>query len=211
MTPLPRAQSTPTTPPRAVFVTQPSPMMGGSHRGVVAAVAGVFFAFAFVAASADAAATSNDAVRFTPSVKQRAGAIPCDYKVTDTVLVDAPCAGKCGLDRQYVVNRRVQMWMPGTPQSEKHLFQWKADFFCTPTRALGKGAPAGEGKSQPLACVEMVSPSIEKLCAIAPITVMCGWATTPRLSRAAAAALVAAVPKVSIGSITQCMPEVATI
>lgn len=196
-------------------------MTGSYRRSVVATVAGALLSVALVAGSTDAAAASTPLVLTDTAIKESLGVgavraagerVPCDYKVTDTVVVEAPCAGKCGVNRPYRVNRVLQMWATGTPRLKDPFCVIPYEALCTPTRALAGGEPAGEGKSSAFRCVTMLFPSFNKFCPHAPKTPGCGWETTARLSRAAATALKAAVPKVPKLWITQCKkPEVATI
>lgn len=196
-------------------------MMGASRRTAVATVMGVLLSVALVAAVTGSVRAGAPAVRPALAFHELMATdgalatgdelIPCDYAVTSRVVVDAPCRGKCGLGRQYRVNQQVDMWAPGTPQTEKSLFYYTAEWLCTPTRALAGPARSGKVGRHALTCLAMWSPSYKELCVHAPKTPGCGWKTQPRLTWAAAAALKAAVPPPEKQFITQCLPKPATI
>lgn len=196
-------------------------MAGSCRRSVLATVAGALLSVALVAGSTGAAATSTSLDLFDTAIKESLGAgavrdagelVPCDYTLTDTVLVEAPCKGKCGVDRPYRVNRVLKIWATGTPRSKDPICILPYNALCTPTRAFSGGAAADEAKRPAFQCVTMLFPCFKELCPHAPKTLGCGWETTAHLSRAAAAALKAALPKMPKRSITVCTkPEVATI
>lgn len=182
-------------------------MTGGCRRAAVAAVAVVVLSVAQAGATTTPLGRA-DRTLHALSGKQVVGdavqAIPCDYNWTDTVVVDAPCAGPCGVDRQYRVNRVVRVWTPGTPKTEEPLNYYKVEWMCTPTdRLVGYSRPKNPA-GKPLTCLAIWEPTLPLLCAHSPATVGCGWATAPRLSGAAAAAIKAALPPPSKASITYC-------
>lgn len=195
--------------------------MGASRRAAVAAVTGVLLSVALVAAVTGSARGGSPLVRTTLAFHEPTAAdgtlaargerIPCDYAVTNEVVVDAPCRGKCGLGRQYRVNQHIKMWAPGTRRTEKPLFGFTHDWLCTPTRALAGPARSGKAGRHALTCLSMWLPAFKELCAHMPRAPGCGWKTTPRLTAAAAAALKAAVPPPPAQHITQCRREPATI
>ncbi|GAB0491677.1 hypothetical protein MMPV_002931 [Pyropia vietnamensis] len=134
------------------------------------------------------------------------GRVPCDYNVTNTVLVDerSCITYKCGLARHYRVSQRVNMWAPGTPKSKMPLFYYTIDYLCTPTRMLVGPAQHRKAGRHPLTCLAMWSPEYANLCAHAPATPGCGWESKPRLTEAAAAAIKTGVPPPQQAYITQC-------
>lgn len=174
--------------------------MTGCRRPTSPAVPGTLLLVALVAAFAGAAAATAPLVRAITAVNKPmrqgvigrvAAAISCDYNWNDTVLVEAPCAGECGVDRQYRVHRVAFAWTPGLPRNETIVYSYIDEWLCTPTRAL---AGAHGAESQLFTCQNIVSPSYEELCPHAPATPGCGWATIPRLSVSAAKAIQAAIP-----------------
>lgn len=175
--------------------------MTGRRRATFPAVAGTLLFVALVASFARAAAAAAPLVRASTAVNQPMGqraigrvaaAIPCHYNWNDTVLVEAPCPGECGVDRQYRVNRVAETWTPGMPRNETAVDGYTDEWLCTPTQVL---AGARGAVSQPLTCLRMGLPGYAELCPHAPATPGCGWVTTPRLSVSAAAAIQAAVPR----------------
>lgn len=188
-------------------------MTGACRRAAAVAVAAVLcVALVATAPAGTAAAATPLAVEASP-VNELAAAdadgastirIPCDYASTNTVTVEAPCTGTCGLDRQYRVKQRVDMWTPGTPKTEEPLFYYIVEYLCTPTRALAEDARSGRAGRHALTCLDMFAPDFKKLCVHAPATAGCGWKTAPSLTWAAAAAIKAAVPKPPKQFIAQC-------
>lgn len=187
-------------------------MTGGCRRAAVAAVTGALLSVALAATTTGAAAAVATAplVRAAPAVtapsmdglvRQAGGRIPCDYTYTDTVVVDAPCKGECGFDRQYRVNRLVKMWPPGAPKTEKPLFHYTRQWLCTPTRALEGAAKPGR---KPLTCMALWIPDYEELCKHMPAAPGCGWKTAPRLKKKVAKAIKAEVQPPEQENITQC-------
>lgn len=195
--------------------------MGASRHAAVAAVTRVLLSVALVAAVTGSARGGAPLLR-TPlafheptaadgTLAARGERIPCDYEVTNVVVVDAPCRCTCGLGRQYRVNQQVDLWAPGTPHAQAPRYAYTLDWLCTPTRALAAAARSGKAGRHALTCLPMTAPSYKALCAHVPRAVGCGWQTTPRLTAAAAAALKAAVPPPPAQHITQCRREPATI
>lgn len=142
-------------------------MMTPFRYPAVSALAAVLFSVALVSSIPGAAAATiplsfsvarlNDPSGDVTVSAMAAGRIPCDYNVTNTVLVDEySCTTyKCSLGRQYRVTQRINMWIPGTPKTKAPLFYYNLDHLCTPTRVLTGPARHGEAGRHPLTCLAM--------------------------------------------------------